>query len=108
MSEKLDKYLKETNRSLDKVSGSAGCDLVTVATSPFPARKGKIWAAVIAEDSTRIASITEVIEGVDTICVSRSYIGAIDLDLNTLIIFDAPVSLIELSAGSAFVYYIDI
>ena len=105
MSEKLDKLLKDSNKSFDKMVASAGCDLVTAATSPFLARRGKIWAAIVAEDATRISAIIEGVEGTETTVSSRSYIGAIDLGLNTLIVFDAPVSSITLSAGSLFVYY---
>jgi hypothetical protein len=59
MGDKVDKLLKESNKSLDKITASAGCDLVTAATSPFPARKGKIWAIIVAEDATRIATVTD-------------------------------------------------
>lgn len=108
MGDKVDKLLKESNKSLDKITASAGCDLVTAATSPFRARKGKIWAIVVAEDATRISSITEVISGTETTCTSRSYVGAVDLGANMLIIFDAPVTSITLSAGSAWAYYLDV
>ena len=107
MSEQLDKLLKESNRSLDKMTASSGCDLVT-GTNPFPARKGKIWAAVSNIDATRISSITEGIGGTETAITSRSYIGAVNLNKDTLIIFDAPVSSITLSAGSLWVYYFNI
>lgn len=107
MNEKTDKLLKESNRSLDKITASSGCDLVT-GVAAFPARKGKIWAAISNIDATRIASITEGIGGTETDVTSRSYIGAVDINLNTLIIFDAPVSSITLSAGSMWVYYMDI
>lgn len=107
MSEQLDKLLKESNRSLDKMTASSGCDLVT-GTNPFRARKGKIWAAVSNIDATRISSITEGIGGTEAAVTSRSYIGAVDLGKDTLIIFDAPVSSITLSAGSLWVYYFSI
>lgn len=107
MNSKVDELLKETNRSLDKTTSSAGCDLVT-GTDAFVARRGRIWAAVSNADGTRIASITEDVNGVDTEITSRSYIGAVDINLSTLVIFDAPVSSITLSAGSLWVYYIDV
>lgn len=104
MNEKIDKLLRDSNKSLDKVTASSGCDLVT-GTNPFPARRGKIWAAISNADATRIASITERINNVETAVTSRSYIGAVDINLDTLVIFDAPVSSITLSAGSLWVYY---
>jgi hypothetical protein len=107
MSENLDRLLKESNKSLDKATASSGCDLVT-GVNPFPARKGKIWAAISNIDATRIVSITEGVGGTETAITSRSYIGAVDIDKNTLIIFDAPVSSITLSAGSLWVYYYNI
>jgi hypothetical protein len=105
MNDKVDKLLKDSNKSFDKMIASSGCDLVTAATSPFRARNGKIWAVVVAENATRISSITEGVGGTETAVTSRSYIGAVDLGLNALIIFDAPVSSITLSAGSAWIYY---
>jgi len=107
MNKKVDTLMKENNRALDKMTASSGCDLIT-GTDPVPARRGKIWAAISNADATRIGSITENINGVDTAVTVRSYLGAVDINLNTLIIFDAPVSSITLTAGSLWVYYLDI
>jgi hypothetical protein len=103
MSEKLDKVLKDSNKSLDKITASSGCDLIT-GVDAFTARKGKIWAIIVAEDATEITSFVEGIKGTETTITTRSYIG-VSLGKDVLIIFDAPVSTITLASGSVWAYY---
>lgn len=106
MNDKTDKLLKESNKSLDKLTASSGCDLITAATSPFLARRGKIWAIVVAEDATEITSFIEGVGGKEATISSRSYIG-VSLGIDTLVVFDDLVTTITLAAGSVWAYYLD-
>lgn len=95
----------------EKLLGGAGCDIVTAADSPFPARIGKIYAIVVREDDTIIESVTEDVNGTPTEVTSRSWIGGESSDVfvtllqNDILTPDYPVTSIDISAGSVLVYY---
>ena len=108
MANTLDTLLNLTNLLLKKVAGNAGCDYITNASAHL-ARLGKISSLIVMEDATQIGSITEVRSGVETTyaTTTKSYLN-VGLPINTLIVFDNPVSSITLAAGKAVVYYIDL
>lgn len=91
--------------ALDILSGGCGCDLVTVAMSPFTARKGYIHAIIVNEDSTGITSIKEMLNGTATSVTSRSYLATNTLKENRLIKPDYPVTEITVAAGTVWVFY---
>jgi hypothetical protein len=104
----LSVLLSQILSTLKNMSVSYGCDYIT-GTDANLARKGKITSMIVNEDSTGITSFIENINGVETSVTSRSYITiGNNLKVNTLIVFDAPVTSITLAAGSAYVYYKDI
>jgi hypothetical protein len=92
---------------IQKIAGGIGCDLVT-GTGAFTARIGAIFAIVSNVDGTRIASVKELRSSSSIVAVSsRSYIGAVDINKNVVVIPDYPLTEITLSAGSAWVYYVN-
>jgi hypothetical protein len=96
---------------LQKISGGKGCDIVTPTTSPFTARRGRIYAIIPLEDETTIASIKEDNNGAIATVTSRSWIGGEsaavypELNKDCLIVPDYPVTEITVEAGSVIVYY---
>lgn len=108
-------------QALQILQGGIGCDLVT-GTGPFKARKGKIRGASSNEDGTQIEMIVEVRSNIGTSAdkvtltgaSGLSYLskadttaasGGVDIDNNKWIIFDNPVTDIQLRAGSLWVFY---
>lgn len=97
--------------NLQRIAGGSGCDIVTSADGAYTARRGKIYAIVVREDSTAIDHIVEVVQGTPATVTDRSWIGGessdayVTLKANDLLIPDYPVSEIEVSAGSVMVYY---
>ena len=108
MKDSLDILLKEIKEYLKKAVGNAGCDYWS-DTDAHVARKGKISSLIVLEDATQIGSITEVVNGVETVytTTTKSYLN-VELNTNVLIVFDNPLSSITLAAGTVLVYYIDI
>jgi hypothetical protein len=91
--------------------GGDGCDIVTQANSPFPARIGRIYMIVPREDNTIISSITEDMGSTSRVVTSRSWIGGESSDVFQTVMKDYalapdyPVSSISVDAGRVIVYY---
>lgn len=108
--------------SLQRISGGTGCDIVTSDDGDFSARKGRIYAIIVREDDTQIASVVEDRDSTLTKVSDtdeRSWLGTgtggssggdSDEGIPTLlkdelIIPDYPLTQIHLIAGSVMVYY---
>jgi len=111
--------------NIKRVAGGTGCDIVdydVIGDVEFTARRGKIYAIVVREDSTQIASVVEDQNGTEVRVSStndRSWLGADTggssagdstegvptLLQYDLIIPDYPLTRIHLIAGSVMVYY---
>lgn len=100
-----------TGNDLQRLAGGVGCDIVSSTTGVFNPRRGRIFAMIVREVNTNIEYIKEVNGETITTVTSRSYIGGestggfTDLLAGELIIFDYPVTEINLTAGSVMVYY---
>jgi hypothetical protein len=107
--------------ALQILQGGIGCDLVT-GTGSFKARKGKIRGVISNEDGSQIEMIREIRSNLGTSAdivdvtgaSGLSYIsktdttaasGGVDIDNSKWILFDNPVSHIQLRAGSFWVFY---
>jgi len=108
--------------NLQKTLGGTGCDIVTSESGDFTARRGRIYAIIVRENNTQIASIVEDKNGAQTKIsgtASRSWLG-IDTGASSggdsdegiptllkdeLIIPDYPLTQIHLVTGSVMVYY---
>lgn len=105
-----------------RIAGGTGCDIVTDTSGDFLARRGRIYAIVVREDNTQIASVVEDRNGTLVRVTStndRSWLGAETggssggdstegvptLLQQDLIIPDYPLKQIHLIAGSVMVYY---
>jgi hypothetical protein len=108
-----------------RIAGGTGCDIVdydVIGDIEFTARRGRIYAIVVREDNTQIASVVEDQNGTLVRVSStndRSWLGAdtggssggdstegVPLLLQyDLIIPDYPLKSIHLLAGSVLVYY---
>jgi len=98
-----------------KMIALRGCDYVTVATSPFAARRGYIYMFKASEAGTLISTFDEIPvtvlnnswvfdpAAVAAAQVARSYTVAVEAGAE--IWFDGPVTEITLTAGSGWVYY---
>ena len=97
---------------LQKMLGGDGCDVVTAADGASTARRGRIYAIVVREDSTTIESVTEDIEGSSNIVTSRGWVGGessdtfVSLKAQDFLVPDYHLSALEVGAGSVMVYYI--
>ncbi len=107
---------------LQRIAGGTGCDIVTSDDGDFTARRGRIYAIVVREDDTQIASVVEDHAGT-AVRVSthaqRSWLGSgggassggdsdegiPTLLADDLIIPDYPLTKIHVIAGSVLVYY---
>lgn len=108
--------------SLQRISGGTGCDIVTSEDGNFTARKGRIYAFVVRENDTSIASVVEDRDStfvkVDD-SLERSWLGTFEggssggdsdegipvLLKDELIIPDYPLTQIHVYTGSIMVYY---
>ena len=111
--------------NLQKIAGGTGCDIVdhdVLGDVEFTARRGRIYAIMVREDSTQIASVVEDQNGTSVRVSStndRSWLGtdtggSSDGDSTEgvpsllqydLIIPDYPLTAIHVIAGSVMVYY---
>ena len=117
--------MKMGSDKLQRISGGTGCDIVDYDVQgdvEFTARRGRIYAIVVREDSTQIASVVEDQNGTSVRVNStsdRSWLGTetggssggdstegypslLQFDL---IIPDYPLTAIHVAAGSVLVYY---
>ena len=107
---------------IQRIAGGTGCDIVdydVVGDVEFTARRGRIYAIVVREDNTQIATITEDNNGTTNKITSRSWLGTDTgassggdstegiptLLANDLLIPDYPLTAIHVVAGSVLVYY---
>jgi len=106
--------------SRKRIAGGSGCDIVA-AGAEFPARRGHIYAFIVREDDTQIASVVEDKEGTLTRIYSgeRTWMGTgagassggdsdegiPTLLISDLIVPDYPLKSIHVVAGSVLVYY---
>ena len=109
--------------NIKRVAGGTGCDVVDAdvyGNREFNARRGKIYAIVVREDNTQIASVVEYDAATNTSnrVTNRSWIGGDTessggdstegfptLLQNDLLIPDYPLTSIHVMAGSVMVYY---
>ena len=107
---------------LQRIAGGTGCDIVdydVIGDVDFSARRGRIYAIMVREDNTQIASVVEDVNGTPTRISSRSWLGT-DTGASSggdstegiptllqydLLIPDYPLTAIHLIAGSVMVYY---
>jgi hypothetical protein len=109
---------------IQRIAGGTGCDIVdydVLGDVEFSARRGYIYAILVREDDTQIASITEYNASTNTSTriSSRSWLGTDTgassqgdstegvpaLLANDLLIPDYPCTAIHVIAGSVMVYY---
>jgi hypothetical protein len=92
---------------LDLLAGGIGCDLVT-GTAEFTARLGKIGAIVSNADGTRISSMKfKNSSGTEVEKTTGTYLGAVDINNDKFVKPDYPLTKMTLSAGSAWVFYVN-